>query len=147
LDEGKEEKFDEELVRVRTPMMKDYKQRLVDAQRLEKAEHDLSLLMKSFTSCFFSRKVTLRKNFLNFDLDQSGFICKDEFEEALNRTNSDFSQDWKSIVLHYFFPSEDYMLQYDDFMAMMFKQDVNEAVACFGSLHDQRGHVDRIRIR
>merc|ERR1712100_477008 len=86
---------------------------------------------QEFCANFFSRKVTLRKHFLNFDLDQSGEICKDEFEEALTRTNNDFSQQSKQVVLHYFFPTEDYMLHYDEFMEIMFKQDVHLATSRF----------------
>merc|ERR1711871_814532 len=110
----------EEAHRARTPMMRDYKKKLLEAQRRETEEHDLRLCVKAFTANFFSRKVTLRKHFLNFDLDQSGEISRDEFAEALTRTNNDFSQQWKKILLHYFFPEPDHMLKYDEFMDMMF---------------------------
>jgi len=141
-DEGK---FGEPMAhRPRTPMMKDYKKKLLEAQRQETDEHDLKLCMKAFTCNFYSRKFGLRKQFLNFDLDQEGVICKEEFEEALSRANNDFSQKWKKVLLSYFFPTEGHMLKYDVFMEMMFKQDINNSVALYGRLHGST--VDNIRL-
>ncbi len=107
-------------------------------QSLTKARHEsdptlaLRSMMKEFSSRFYKRRHTLRKAFLSFDLDHSGRVSREEFEEAINRTNYDFPVKSKATLLNYIFPTAGSELTYDEFMDAFFSQDVNAAAGKYG---------------
>ena len=119
---------------VKEPTLEEYRQNLLRTQHANDPTLALLQMMKEFSSRFFRNRHNMRKAFLSFDLDHSGKVSREEFEEAINRTNYDFAPKDRSRLLSYLFPQEGSELGYDAFMEIFFRQDVNAATSTYGLL-------------
>jgi len=116
------------------PTIGDYNRMLHESIRQDDPHVDLRKLMKQFSSTFSTCKKQLLSHMMKFDLNRRNTIARNEFREALDRTNSDYSSFAKQTLLNYLFPEADSEIEYQSFLTMMFAQNINACVARYGNL-------------
>ena len=109
----------------RVPTIREYTKEVEDRYN-NKTERDiLEEVMARFASLFFQHKRSLVKQFLAFDPHHTGFIGRDVFIQAIDRTNEDFSAADLQVLLRHFFPTPDAKCDHRKFIDVMFDRNAD----------------------
>lgn len=100
----------------------------VDGEQLARDLEDLDTVMKTFSSNFSIRRGTLRKAFLGYDTSNEGYVDTENFLVAIRAANPDYPQSQIDTLLRLFFPDDNSLVKYADFMDAMFTRNKSKAM-------------------